>query len=564
MQFNYFGSVANRKVKFTSGITSVEEDTSVENFNSLIIMIPSFLAAGNIKGYDGTGLTALKPVVKTVTADNYQDVLTGELYRQWAAVFNSGANTAITVYLIVFLCTPDTFGTYLTVTAASIDFAPLTTAFNKYYYAGYFKFMFSEHYDGTVSTVTGSAYDDSHYFDLALSLAYLVEKESTLSATIPFVKLDLTGATVNNCGVLTYTKAEEIAGMTALNESVTAYADAADPLFTADTTIVYTTGVTDASSVAKASDYIAVPSGTTKVKLTVPISSNSATTSGIAFYTSDKVYVSGVKLNTASVYGSEVRILDIPATAGYMKTIWFSDTATYGAFSLSFGTSAANPRNLYFWGALHLIAGDRVYMCVHSEDVNYIPVVFKNFYSAVNVSGIYTGNKLDFLRLSGDSIKPTGLVDDLNADANDNLTSPQWTILDSKNVGYLMSIADGTLNNSVVSQMISVTDGVPVLADMIAKYVDYHCSQDIAKWLTSAATLTDPVLKSEAAYAEVQSYLTKYLALFVANGRLSRISLNFPAYSSQTSKTKFTVTQGWSAKYVYDLREIDISGTITA
>lgn len=449
MQYNYIGSVAQRNVVFTSGITVTEEDSSVENFNSLVVYVPSFLASGNIVDYDGTGLTASVPIVKTVTATNYSSVLTGELLSQWGPVFNSGANTAVTLYVVVFYCPNTTevpFSGQLTVSAKAISHDALTAAFSLTYYAGYLKFMFSEHYDGTSSTTAGSAYDDSHYFDLALCLSYLVENETTISATINFVHLDLTGATTNACGVIDTTAVQEETAMTALN---------------------------------------------------------------------------------ATIEGT------------------------------------ATPRDYYFWGALHLVAGDRVYVCVHSEAVNYIPLVLALFYSAVNTAGIYVGNKLYYIRLSGDSIKPTGTPSVLDSAANNNITAAQATNLDGKSVGYLASIADGTVNNAVLWKLDSVTNAVPILAPMISKYVDYHCSQDLAKWLTAQSTLTNPVLKSQAAYSYVQSVLSTYLGVFSAIGRLESVSLNFPAYSSQTSKNSFTVSQGWTATYVQDLRKIAVSGTVT-
>ena len=449
MQYNYIGSVAQRNVVFTSGISVTEDDSSVENFNSLVVYVPSFLAEDNIADYDGTGLTAAVPIVKTVTASNYGTVLTGELLSQWGKVFNDGANTAVTLYVVIFYC-PNTvevpFSGQLTVGTKSIAHDALTTAFNLTYYIGYFKFMFSEHYDGTTSAVEGAAYDDSHYFDLALCLSYLVESETTISATINYVHLNLTSGDANVCNIISTTAAQETTAMTALNATIE--------------------GVT-------------------------------------------------------------------------------------------------NPRAVYFWGALRLAAGDRVYVCVHSESVNYIPLVLALFYSEVNASGIYVGNKLYYIRLTGENIKPTGTASVLNSAANLNITTAQAANLDEKHVGYLSSIADGTVNNAVLWVLDSVTDGVPALAPMISKFIDYHCSQALAKWLTAQSTLTNPVLKSQAAYTYVQEVLGTYLGLFSAIGRIEGARLNFPAYSAQTSKTSFTVSQGWTATYVQDLRKIAVSGTVS-
>ena len=447
MMYNYHNSVAQRNIKFSSGITVTEVDSSVDPSNSVVLYIPSYLASANILSYSGTALTPSVPIVKTVTADNYTDVLTGELLSQWAAIFNEGANIDVTLYLVVFYCTLTDFGTYLTVAAKTINFSPLTTAFNLTYHIGYLKQLFSEHYNGTSSTVEGSEYDDSHYFDLALCLAYLVNNETKLSANVAYVKLDLTTSGTNECVIHTATKAAEETAMVSL----------------------------------------------------------SATISGIT-----------------------------------------------------------NPRNVYFWGALYLVAsGSRNYVCVHSESTNYIPVVLKYFYKTKNASGIYVGNEIDFFRLSDSTIKPTGTVSILNEEVNDNMSDTMTAILDAKNVGYLYSIEASTANNAVLSQLVSVADAVPFMAPMISKYVDYHAAQDVAKWLTAQEAVTDPVLKSQLAYKEVQSILTAYLNKFVAINVLNTVALNFPAYSTQTSKSAFTISNGWTADFVYRLRNIALSGNVT-
>ena len=438
MQYNYKGSVAQRNVRFTSGIKLIPEDASVENFNSLLIYVPSRLATANIVDYEGTGLTDDVPIVKTVTADNFSSVLQGDLLSQVKEVFADGANIQVTMYVVVFKCENDTAGTALQVSAKTINFPALTNAFNLTYWAAYFKFMFDTDYTGTGEGVT--------YCDLALCLAQLCENETTISACPIFVKLTLAASgDTSLVKVLQKTALEEQEAMTSLDVTI---------------------------------------------------------------------------------------------------------------------ASVDHPRVDYFWGALKIINSQRVYMLVHTES-NYIWTALALWFSKANAQGIYVGNKLDYVRLSGDSIKPTGIPSVLNAEANDNLTDAQYTILDSKNVGYLMSIADGTLNNAVISHFDAIKDGIPVLAPMISKYIDYHCSQDLAKWLTANETLTDPVLKSEAAYAYIQDVLTGYLSLFVSLGRLRDPVLNFPPYSQQTAKDSFTVVQGWEATYVDDLHEIAVSGMIS-
>ena len=440
MQYNYKGSVAQRNVQFTSGIKLIPEDASVENFNSLLIYVPSRLAEANIVDYEGDGLTDTVPIVKTVTADNFSTVLKGDLLSQWRAVFADGANIQVTMYVVVFKCEDDTAGTSLVVDAKSIEFPALTNAFNLTYWAAYFKFLFDTDYTG--------AGEGANYCDLALCLAQLCANETSISACPIFVKLTLSASgDTSLVKVLQKTAIEEQEAMTAF----------------------------------------------------------------------------------------DVTIASPPVT---------------------------KPRVDYFWGALKLINSERVYMLVHTEP-NYLPAALALWFSSANAQGIYVGNKLDYVRLSGDDIKPTGIPSVLNAEANDNLTEAQYTILDSKNVGYLMSIADGTVNNAVISHFDAIKDAIPVLAPMISKYIDYHCSQDLAKWLTDNSTLTDPVLKNEAAYKYIQDTLTGYLSLFVSLGRLQDPVLRFPPYSQQKAKDSFTVAQGWEATYVDDLHKITVSGFVS-
>ena len=221
MNINYKGSVAERFMQFRSSLQDTSE-AKTDLFSAVSIYIPASLASANIQNYVGSELTATTPVVKTVTVDNYKDVMQGELLSQWLPVFNDGTNGSVIVYLIVF---DDTLFSPTT-TASTIAWAPLTVAFNALYHISFFKVMFSEHYDGSV--VTGdSAYDDSNYFDMALCLSQLCETESTLSVFLCEVKVNLSLITVagsvitdtNACNVVSKTRAQETAGATTFTGS---------------------------------------------------------------------------------------------------------------------------------------------------------------------------------------------------------------------------------------------------------------------------------------------------------------------------------------------------------
>ncbi len=186
---NYTGSVAQRFFQFTTGLATTE-DVEINVFDSIAIYIPSDEAADNIVDYDGSSLTADVPVVKTVTADNYTDVLKGDLLTNWAPIFNDGANLDVTLYIVVFLSTEA-----ISATRTEIEYAPLTKAFELTFASAFFKVLHSK----------ASALDRS---SLQLCLAQLCEKETKLSYHLMQVTVDPADA-ADTCAVLTLTRAEE-------------------------------------------------------------------------------------------------------------------------------------------------------------------------------------------------------------------------------------------------------------------------------------------------------------------------------------------------------------------
>lgn len=186
---NYTGSVAQRFFQFTTGLATTE-DVAINVFDSLAIYLPSDEADANIVDYDGSSLTSSVPVVKTVTADNYMNVLKGSLLNDWRPIFNDGANLDVTLYIVIF----DSTGT-VTATRTEIEYAPLTKAFELTFASAFFKVLCS--YD--------SALNKS---DLQLCLAQLCEKETKLSYHLMQVTVDLSDATPD-CLVIEKTRAEE-------------------------------------------------------------------------------------------------------------------------------------------------------------------------------------------------------------------------------------------------------------------------------------------------------------------------------------------------------------------
>jgi len=219
MNLNYVGSVAERFMKFRSTLKT-EENVENNLFNAVSIYVPKSLAAANLASgsYTPSEVTADKYAVITVTVDNYTSVLAAEsvLLSQWLPVFNDGANSAVTLYIIVF----DDTGFSPTVTASALTWQPLTKAFNELYFISFFKTLFSEHYNGSkVASEPAAAtdYDDSNYFDMALCLSYLCEMESTLSFDLIELKVAVPdGSDTNICKIMSQTKADELTHCTTL------------------------------------------------------------------------------------------------------------------------------------------------------------------------------------------------------------------------------------------------------------------------------------------------------------------------------------------------------------
>lgn len=224
--------------------------------------------------------------------------------------------------------------------------------------------------------------------------------------------------------------------------------------------------------------------------------------------------------------------------------------------------AGVTPRNAYFWGMLNLMQAGNTWLFIHSDKTNPIPFVFGTWFGKKNDAGTYVGNKLTKMRISNTAVKPTGVPSWLNSEANENLSTVQYDILDSKFVSYFMSIADGTINDSMILRAKSVM-GSPVMATQMSKWIDYNTSQFIAKYMTAAGTLTVPVLKNAETYNRILEILLGNIQTFARIGRLSDISIGAPAYSElPSSPTDIVVSQGWEAYFVDDLEKVLMTGTV--
>lgn len=446
MNLNYVGSLAERFITLRSGVQVSPTTVASSVFNSFVVYVPSLFAGDAIKGITiPEGFNAQStPIVYDVTVDTYKEILADGLLSQWGKVFLDGANYDTHLYVVIFYVPDgsmsDTYEDYLTVNQLSMDYAPLTKAYELSYNYGYRKTLF-------FNTYAINNASDAYKADLYLCLSQLCKRNPELSQCLIYLKLNF-------------------------------------PLTTPDS--------------------------------------------------------------------NQVLIASTAVEEEVEKAVSFNDT------------SIELIRVKYFWGFLNLIQASNTWCIAHSESLNMFPVIFAQYFSGKNDSGTYVGNKLAKIRLSGTGIKPTGYPSILNSSINVNIPRAVAELLDSKNVGYFISIADGTENDCILVQAKSIT-GIPIAAIDISKWVDYYTTQSIAEWITNYNTNTQAVLRNEVTYKRLQDMLLSNLQRFARMGRLTDIYLNMPAFSQlPESKTDIIVTQGWSATYVDDVGKIVITGMVAA
>ena len=214
-----------------------------------------------------------------------------------------------------------------------------------------------------------------------------------------------------------------------------------------------------------------------------------------------------------------------------------------------------------FWGYLHLIGGKHVWQVTHNGAYMF-PIILSTWFERKNDSRQFVGNQLAKIRLTDSKVKPTGLPSPLDSDINQNLTDPYRTNLEDKYSQYLESVGDGTGNNARVTGDRTV-DGYPVSAYMMAKWIDYNASLDMARYVTDRSTLTNPVLCNEAAYGDLQTILSNNITVMLRTGRLRDVRMTFPPFSEAKVGQSFKGTAVWSAVYELDFDKVEVSGSIT-
>jgi len=182
MNVNYIGSFAEQNMLFRSSVDVVEV-LSNEPFHCLSVYIPSNIAPAVIQGYenDAVQLTKKKPLVYSCDVQNYAEIMQGELLTQMAPVFRDDSNTSVIIYLIVFYCDGTT--TDWEVSASTIEYAPLTEAFEKLYFVSFLKMLFDPNMNGMPSVVPSIGTKAAFNFTME-NTSKTIRSEGSLSGTI--------------------------------------------------------------------------------------------------------------------------------------------------------------------------------------------------------------------------------------------------------------------------------------------------------------------------------------------------------------------------------------------
>lgn len=265
--------------------------------------------------------------------------------------------------------------------------------------------------------------------------------------------------------------------------------------------------------------------------------------------------------STLSMFLCEITVKVPEGTDANVCKIMSVDKATEVANATTFIDTDVETRAQNFWGFLYLMGMTHTELHVHNGSY-MIPIVLGKWFEQTNATGQYIGNKLSKIRLSGNKVKPTGLPSPLDSNVNLNLPKAIYDILDEKIVGYFISIADNSMNNAELVRERTGSD-FPVTAYMLSKFIDYKSSQDIAKYATDNATLTDPVMVNQKTYNDIQGLLVANLQLFAGLGRLTDVVISFPPFSEAKKGNRLEGIGAWKATYVDDLEGVTVAGAVS-
>lgn len=538
MNVTYIGSLAERRMKFSSSVSVVALEDS-DLFNSVSVYVPRLFAEANIVDFDASIVTKDKPAIIKVTVDNYADELKGDLLSQMVPIFREDTNNAVVLYIIVYWDTDNYDESMWEIGARDIAFRPLTDVFRSLYFLSYIKLLFDPTYTGAVV--------DPGDTPALMHLNLVASGDVTLTAG-------------------TYTVTQDTADFSfVLSEDVTLGDGDVDGLHiaVADATGSTTAPATGATLVVN--DDTGTPVADVLASVVMFLNGTVAGVTRASTYFDMALAMAYLAKTSAklSTFWAVARIdYDLyNFTTGADSNVWKGRSLTAGEESQAIEQLDTGDRSAYFWGALKLMEADNTFLATDCEIRNVPALILREWFAAKNSAGEYVGNKLSLLRITGQ--KCMGPVSTLNSLYNAG-DSAGYDIFEEKNIGCLCPISASSDADSYLSMCRSVT-GFPINALMIAKAADYASSQACADMITDKGTLTNPVLTNEEAYKKIQNITLGNIMKYSGTKRITNIVSKFPEFTkAKTGLTSLEAASSWTAKYVDDLDEVTVSGGITA
>ena len=170
--------------------------------------------------------------------------------------------------------------------------------------------------------------------------------------------------------------------------------------------------------------------------------------------------------------------------------------------------------------------------------------------SVLNGSGTCIGTSLDMIKSANiTSSGPNGT----------SLPKAIRDALKALNIQTFKPIGDNSGN--VAAKGASTLKGDVVQATWILSYITYMTKVDVARMIT-----VPDFLKNASNYSKILSVLNKYLGKFgqEGSGRLKDIQNNAPSFGGLPAAEgdQIIVPDAWSARYVDQVREVQITGTL--
>lgn len=170
--------------------------------------------------------------------------------------------------------------------------------------------------------------------------------------------------------------------------------------------------------------------------------------------------------------------------------------------------------------------------------------------ATLNGSGTCIGNSLDMTKSS--------MITASGPDGT-NLPKPTRDALKVLNIQTFKPVGDNS--GSVAAIGASTLNGDVVQATWIIAYVTYMTKVTVAQMIT-----VPNFLKNASNYSKIVTVMSSYLALFGSSGsgRLRDLSVTAPAFARlpEAKDDQIIVPDAWSARYVDQVRNVQITGTL--